>query len=437
MRIARRASALIVVVALAPAALAISPERKAQGEAAAAKAEAFLRARQDPRTGGWSVPSDEKSPTFPAITALVLTGMLTAPGADAAAERDESIARGVKFLLSFRQPDGGVYDRILPSYNTSVCLSALALIRTREAAEAIPPAQDFLRRLQWSETAAPESDPKSGIGEATTNKQTPEAPTKVTREHPFYGGIGYGRHGRPDLSNLQFMLQGMHDSGLPEDDEAYRRALVFLSRVQMLQTASGGATVNDMPYAAGSRQGGFIYATSLSRDQVGSGQTMVDEKAAMAEETMDDGTKVSRLRCYGSMTYAGFKSLIYAGLTKDDPRVIAALDWARRNYTLEENPGVGSEGLYYYFLAFARAMRATGETTITPIDPATDPSGVGGVTSAAMVGQARDWADDLVERLATLQNPDGSFKPVDERWMENNPVLITAYSLIALREAVR
>jgi hypothetical protein len=36
-----------------------------------------------------------------------------------------------------------------------------------------------------------------------------------------------------------------------------------------------------------------------------------------------------------------------------------------------------------------------------------------------------------------LQEPDGSFKSVDDRWMENDPVLITAYSLIALGEAVK
>lgn len=435
-----RLGALVVLAsigAVASPSRALDAQHREQGETIARQAEAFLRSQQDAKTGGWSVPTDEKSPTFPAISGLVLTGMLMAPDADTTGQKDKVIGDGLRFILSHRQKDGGIYDRLLPSYNTSVCLSALSLARSREAAEAIVPAQDFLRRLQWSETAAPPTDPASGIGEATTDKTTPEAPTKVTREHPFYGGIGYGRHGRPDLSNLQLMLQGLHDSGLPQDDEAFRRALVFLSRVQMLETTSDGATVNDMPYAKDSRQGGFIYSTSLNRDAVGSGQTMVDEKAAMVEETLDDGTKVSRLRCYGSMTYSGFKSLIYAGLTKDDPRVRAAYEWARRNYTLEENPGVGTDGVYYYLLAFARAMRATGEARITPIDSSADPSHPGGVTSAAIAGKPREWAADLIDRLAALQNPDGSFKSLDDRWMENNPALITAYSLIAVREALK
>jgi len=62
------------------------------------------------------------------------------------------------------------------------------------------------------------------------------------------------------------------------------------------------------------------------------------------------------LRSYGSMTYAGLKSMIYAGLTQDDPRVKAALEFIRKNYTLEENPGQGQRGLYYYYQTFAKAM---------------------------------------------------------------------------------
>ena len=51
-------------------------------------------------------------------------------------------------------------------------------------------------------------------------------------------------------------------------------------------------------------------------------------------------------------------------------------------------------------------------------------------------GETRDWANDLIDRLAGLQNADGSFKVVDDRWMEDNPVLITAYGLMALQHAI-
>ena len=63
------------------------------------------------------------------------------------------------------------------------------------------------------------------------------------------------------------------------------------------------------------------------------------------------------------MTYAGLKSMIYAGLTPDDPRVKAALDWLKTNYTLDSNPGLGEAGLYYYYDTFARALDAMGQET--------------------------------------------------------------------------
>jgi squalene-hopene/tetraprenyl-beta-curcumene cyclase len=378
---------------------AADPEHQKKAEAMLEKAIAWLRAQQGP-DGGWSVPKE--GPVYPAITALVLNGMLMQPGID---EKDPAVRTGVAFLLKYRQPDGGIYDRILPSYNTSIVLSALARVGTPEAKAAIKPAQDFLRSLQFGEGAAVDGPFAKETG-------------RVEKAHPFYGGMGYGRSGRPDLSNLSMFLQGMHDSGVPGDDPAFQRALIFLARVQMLDP------VNDQPYADGSTQGGFIYSTSESKDNIGSGQSM----AGTIEESLDDGSKVSRLRAYGSMTYSGFKSYLYANLPRDDPRVSAALDWIRRNYTLKENPGVGTDGLYYYFVTFARALHALGEPTITLLPP---------VGTAARTVTPRDWANDLIDRLAELQNDDGSFKSVDDRWLENNSVLITSYAVLALQHAIR
>ena len=141
----------------------------------------------------------------------------------------------------------------------------------------------------------------------------------------------------------------------------------------------------------------------------------------MIEETLSDGTTASRLRAYGSMTYAGFKSFAYAGLTRSDPRVLAARKWLAQNYTLEENPGVGMDGYYYYLMVFGRALNTWGERTVN-------------VQKEDMMLR-RDWALDLVDTLESLQQADGSFRVVDDRWMEDNPVLITAYSLIALQQA--
>lgn len=387
------AGTLAASVALAQTGGQPSAEHVARATEMRDKAAAYLLAQQDDDTGGWNVRPD--GPNLPAITGLVLLGM-TAD--DAFATRDDqteaAIGRGYEYIYSMQQNDGGIYDRILPQYNTAISLAALARLDTRRAEDAAREALAFLRTLQYSEA-----------------NDNPEL--RVSRSHPFYGGIGYGGSGRPDNSNMHMFMWALEEAGVPSDDPAVQRALVFLSRTQM------DDRINDMDYAEGSRQGGFVYATAPSGEAVGQGES----KAAMIEETMDDGTKISRLRAYGSMTYAGFKSYLYAELPRDDLRVTAARDWISKNYTLEENPGLGPEGTYYYLLTFSRALDAFGEPTLEVVD---------GDGSARAV----NWADDLVDRLAELQNDDGSFRPVNDRWMENDPVLITAYAMVALGEVL-
>lgn len=387
----KAALAVIGAAVTGAPALALDAEHRMKADAMAAKAIAFLRSQQDEKTGGWSV--NPQGPNFPAITGLVVTGMLKDPAIDCS---DPAVARGVQFMLSYKQPDGGIYDRVLASYNTSICVSALAQCGTEAARGAVRTAIPFLRSLQWSE------DSNDMEGETGT----------VGPDHPFYGGVGYGRHGRPDNSNLQLFTQALHDAGVSPQDPAFQRALVFLKRTQM------DDRINDMPYAEGSRQGGFVYATASNAQTAGEGQSQAGE----VEETLSDGTVASRLRAYGSMTYAGFKTLIYADLDRDDPRVQAAYDWIRRNYTVRENPGMGTDGLYYYFLTMARALQAWGSPQIDTLNSAGQPY------------EERDWQNDLVARLQTLQLEDGSFQSVDDRWMEDNTVLITAYALIALQE---
>lgn len=370
-----------------------SPEKLEQARALRDRAVAYLLTQQDAATGGWNVSED--GPNLPAITSLVLLG-LTAD--EAFANRDRATARaierGYEYVFSTQQGDGGVYDRILPQYNTAISLAALSRRDDDRARDAARRALAYLRTLQYSE-------------------DNPNEELRVARDHPFYGGIGYGGSGRPDNSNMHMFMLALEEAGVPADDPAVQRALVFLQRTQM------DDRVNGMPYARGSRQGGLIYATSPDGERMGEGES----KGGTIEETLDDGTVVSRLRAYGSMTYAGFKSYVYAQLPADDIRVTAALEWIRRHYTLDENPGIGTDGYYYYILTFSRALDASGRPTLDTLS--TDGS------------QARvNWADDLIDQLATLQNPDGSFRSVDDRWMEDNPVLITSYALVALGEVL-
>jgi squalene-hopene/tetraprenyl-beta-curcumene cyclase len=119
------------------------------------------------------------------------------------------------------------------------------------------------------------------------------------------------------------------------------------------------------------------------------------------------------------MTYAGLLSLIYARLDADDVRVQAAKDWTQRHWTLEENPGMGPEGLYYFFVTLSKCMAAMGEEQVVQPD-----------------GTSISWREDLLKRLVALQQADGSWVNDNNRWWEADPGLVTSYTLLAIASAL-
>ena len=207
-----------------------------------------------------------------------------------------------------------------------------------------------------------------------------------------YGGAGYGGSSRPDLSNTAFLIDALKAAGETPEDPAIQRALVFVSRCQNLATEH-----NTTEFAAKNPDGGFYY-------------TVAAGGSSPAGKTDDGG-----LRSYGSMTYAGLKSMIYAGVDKDDERVKAALGWIAKNYSLAENPGMGDAGLYYYYHTFAKTMAALDEPKLTDA-----------------AGTSHDWRKDLIAALASRQQANGSWVNANERWLEGDANLVTAYSLLAL-----
>lgn len=430
----------------APIARGLDAEHRAAADQAIGRGLSFLRQTQNPN-GSWSPDPG------PAITGLILTALLDDPVVD---PTDPAVERALGYILARVQPDGSIRDGengALANYNTAICLSALARVEGHPgAAEAVRGAQAFLKGLQWSG------------GDVTPDGQT------VTRNHPYFGGAGYGKHGRPDMSNTQILLQGLYDSGVSSEDPAFARAVEFIARCQ---GTPGNGFFNKGTIV---EDGGFIYATSINKDHPQipvsyANPDLVDEARA--------GRPVSGLRGYGSVTYAGFKSYLYANLGRDDPRVLAAVDWIQNNYTLDQNPGmpesVKHQGLFYYYLAHARALRAWGSTTLevagerktatvraaqdtawgevvkklqgleeagyevslTTFDPASEPGEPGLSVRKSAEPAAVDWANNLIAKLAQLQQPNGSFVNAEPRWLENDPNLVTAYSVLALQEAIR
>ena len=198
-------------------------------------------------------------------------------------------------------------------------------------------------------------------------------------------------------------LEALHDSGLKQDDPAYQNAQKFLSRMQNL------SETNNQPWTG--NDGGFVYTPGNK------GESMA------GEYTDSSGRRL--LRSYGSMTYAGLKSMIYAGLRKDDPRVKAAWEWIGKNYTVDENPGMrqndakfAENGLYYYYHTMARALRVYCEPVITDAQ-----------------NKKHDWRVDLITKLASLQKEDGHWEG-EQRFMEHNPTLATSFATLAMEEAM-
>lgn len=203
----------------------------------------------------------------------------------------------------------------------------------------------------------------------------------------FYGGIGYGSNPSvSDLSNMSMALQALKASNL-EDQETWSKAIQFLERCQNY------SETNDQVWAI--NDGGFIYSPD------GASKAGKDENGIP--------------RSYASMTYAGLLSFIYAGVDKDDKRVQAAVDWIKRHYTFEENPPIGKQGLYYNYHTMAKALDAYDEPVITDAKD-----------------RKHNWYKELSRKLVELQRSDGFWINEEDRWFETNPILVTAYAVLAL-----
>jgi squalene-hopene/tetraprenyl-beta-curcumene cyclase len=134
----------------------------------------------------------------------------------------------------------------------------------------------------------------------------------------------------------------------------------------------------------------------------------------MAGERQNENGSTA-LRSYGSMSYAGLLSFIYAEMDSQDPRVLAVKEWLTKHYTIKENPGMGPQGLFYYYHTMAKALTLSGITTIKDEN-----------------GDPKDWRKELCFHLLNLQSKDGSWVNDNGRWWEKDPVLVTSYALLTL-----
>ena len=377
-RSTRWAALLFVAAAFVTLPTRAADDASAKAQDLVDKGLVYLKSQQKP-DGGWQTAEEP-----PAITAIVLKAFVQSPKFDS---KTDFVAKGYQKLLSYQLDNGGIFKDMLANYNTAIAVSALAAADDPALKPQLDKAVAYLKGLQFTENTPP--GPK---GEKVADKS-----------NPWFGGAGYGRHARPDGSNTQTMLDALKDAGLKENDPSFQAALAFITRMQNRSES------NDQKWSG--EDGGFVYTPANNGE------------SQAGEYTGPDGKRL--LRSYGSMTYAGLKSMLYAGLTKEDPRVKAAWDWIIKNWTLDENPGMklnkpeaAKNGLFYYYHTLARALNAYNEPVLTDSK-----------------GDKHDWRLELIQKLASIQKPDGSWEG-DKRWMEEKPLLATSYAILALQEAV-
>jgi len=339
-----------------------------------ARGNAWLQSQQKPE-GFWD------DGELPALTALTLTAATRDPSLDRKAPFPAHIEKGYNWLLQQQKEDGGIYNRGLAVYNTATSLTAMVSAEREAFEPAMVRARKHLIDNQWD------------IGEKNENDNLND------------GGIGYGsKNDHTDMSNTylaiealalskQIIEDGQHGD---QPDLDWEAAITFLSRCQNLEKT------NDQTWASddAKNKGGFIYAPGQSK---------------AGEDQLPDGR--TALRSYGSISYAGLLSFIYAKLSPEDPRVIAVKEWLGKNYTVDENPGMEAQGLYYFYQTMSKALAAAGVDKLKLAD-----------------GTEADWRKDLAEKLLAIQRGNGSWVNDNGRWMESNPVLVTAYTVMSLAQ---
>lgn len=393
------------------------PELLAQARQLQEKAAAWILARQE-ANGAWMRDSG-----YPAITALVCIGLHATPAATTPAIRTR-LEAALDYIAAQAKPDGGIYaapgqgrggprpdgtptqaggrggprpdgnpppagaavQYEYPVYNTSICLLALATWNRPQDLEIIKKARAYL------------------LGPDVTQDGLPLADSALP------GGIGYGKNKRPDLNNTAMALEALHATDYldrepfnnnPDQaakaDLAWSKALEFLTICQNLSETNQSAWIKNAP---AEDRGGFIYCPA---------------------DAIKDEATAAQLRSYGSMTYSGLKSMIYAKVKPDDVRMQSAFAWMQKFYTLDENPGIGPSGHLYYLHTAAKTLQLFGVDTLVD-----------------STGNRRDWRREMIAKLAELQEPDGSWhNRRSGRWMENVPELATSYCLMTLAELLK
>ncbi|HVE40784.1 MAG TPA: prenyltransferase/squalene oxidase repeat-containing protein [Planctomycetota bacterium] len=348
----------------------------------------WLVSQQD-ASGAWKQGPPGKEAPSAAYTGLMVTALANAP-ASLKEKYKGAAEKGVSFLLSKLNIDGSVGEgpsgAFLKVYATGIALMAFSSVeRNDKIANAIRGGQSYLKNNQL-------------------------------KEGKDIGGIGYGdespsgKKGIANLSTTGFGAEGMKMSGLPQEDDFWKLVVQFVRQCQ------NNSETNTNPE--------FVAAMKAKGLSIGDDGSLYYAPIADAAAQKAGTRKVADkevIQGYGAMTYDGIKTYLYAGLKKDSPEVKSAIDWVRKNYSVEAHPGFAYDaaqrhhlrGLYHYYLVMSRALEAYGENPFETFD-----------------GKKHDWPKEIAEQLLKSVKETKMWQNENPGWFEGDPVLVTSYVLV-------
>lgn len=323
--------------------------------------------------GSWS------NPDFPALTALSLWPFLLSEHPD----KERVVTKAVDFIKSHVQKDGGIYKNIqgtkgggLSNYNTAICMTVLHATGKPELIKIVQDARKFVAQSQHLGG----DEYKGGFG---YDKDTDRAYTDLL--NTFYSA---------EAMKATESVEDLRPKGEKRVDIDWTETVKFIERIQ------------NQADAGEDQAGGFFYKPGESK---------------AGTITNDNGKIV--FRSYASMTYVGMLALMYADVSREDVRVQSAMDWASKHWSLDENPGMGNQGLFFFYNIIAKCMNAMNKETIPTAS-----------------GEAIKWREELADKVISIQKIDpatghGYWINENNRFWESDQVLSTAYNLVALQLA--
>ncbi|MBL8842313.1 MAG: hypothetical protein JNL90_12385 [Planctomycetes bacterium] len=342
------------------------------------------------------------------------------------AKLDAAMARGVAWLLA-RQDERGAFPPGVARGASSVATTAVALwaIAASDGASALgsTPARDSARdpavdrpQLLAAMTRATDHllahrqpdgglyDPRGGLAVYTSGIAARALRALPAEEQPRFDDV---------VRNLELYVY-RHEA--PESFVDLEQA----APAELAQPAAAAARLLERgsEWSAGQRAALEFLARGAPVDGRGPARTRDPRWRAPGAEL-------------DTFSYDDVLPIVYLPLAPEQQIAVRAYRAVREGYDLERNPdlarrralaspGGDARGLYYYYLVLARTLAVHGSPHLTTVD-----------------GRRHDWPRELARKLLSLQQPDGRWVNADAGWWEDEPVLVTAYALLALVECRR